>query len=172
MITLDRLTSACASVEIKNAAGQALSIDGSGFLTISNSSFTVTATNLDIRDLLFASDSVDVTGSEVSLDAATLAALETTTVVPGGYGSWKTSNQTVGVAESELASTPLTGRGKVTVQNFGPGEIYVSEATGVGTSDLAIPCGSSWTENLDDVSNIFAISDTAGTDVRIAEYAA
>lgn len=41
---------------------------------------TVTATDLDIRDLAFATDKVDVSGSEVSLDAATLAALESITV--------------------------------------------------------------------------------------------
>lgn len=38
------------------------------------------ATDLDIRDLAFATDKVDVSGSEVSLDAATLAALENITV--------------------------------------------------------------------------------------------
>jgi hypothetical protein len=41
---------------------------------------TVSATDLDIRDLAFATDSVDVSGSEVSLDSATLAALENITV--------------------------------------------------------------------------------------------
>lgn len=46
-------------------------------------SLTVDATDLDIRDLVFATDSVDVTGSEVSLDAATLAALESITVQNG-----------------------------------------------------------------------------------------
>ncbi len=46
-------------------------------------SLTVDATDLDIRDLVFATDKVDVTGSEVSLDAATLAALETITVEQG-----------------------------------------------------------------------------------------
>jgi uncharacterized lipoprotein YehR (DUF1307 family) len=43
-------------------------------------SITVTATDLDIRDLAFATDKVDVSGSEVSLDSATLAALENITV--------------------------------------------------------------------------------------------
>ena len=43
-------------------------------------SLTVDATDLDIRDLAFATDSVDVSGSEVSLDATTLAALENITV--------------------------------------------------------------------------------------------
>lgn len=50
---------------------------------ILNSSIAVSATDLDIRDLSFATDSVDVSGSEVSLDAATLAALETVTVLQG-----------------------------------------------------------------------------------------
>lgn len=40
----------------------------------------VSATDLDIRDLSFATDKVDVSGSEVSLDATTLAALENITV--------------------------------------------------------------------------------------------
>jgi hypothetical protein len=44
----------------------------------------VTALELDIRDLAFASDKVDVSGSEVSLDAATLAALETINAVQSG----------------------------------------------------------------------------------------
>lgn len=43
-------------------------------------SVTVVSTDLDIRDLAFATDKVDVTGSEVSLDSATLAALENITV--------------------------------------------------------------------------------------------
>jgi hypothetical protein len=46
-------------------------------------SITVDAVDLDIRDLAFATDKVDVSGSEVSLDAATLAALETITVEQG-----------------------------------------------------------------------------------------
>lgn len=49
-------------------------------VNIINTSLAVTATDLDIRDLAFATDKVDVSGSEVSLDAATLAALENITV--------------------------------------------------------------------------------------------
>lgn len=51
-------------------------------------SLTVDATNLDIRDLVFATDKVDVTNSVVALDAGTLAALESITVQnPGGAGA-------------------------------------------------------------------------------------
>lgn len=41
---------------------------------------TVTATDLDIRNLTFATDTVDASGSVVALDATTLAALENITV--------------------------------------------------------------------------------------------
>lgn len=49
-------------------------------VSLTNASVAVTATDLDIRDLVFATDKVDVSGSEVSLDSATLAALENITV--------------------------------------------------------------------------------------------
>lgn len=62
-----------------------LAINGDGSINITDNggSLTVDAVDLDIRDLSFATDSVDVSGSEVSLDAATLAALETITVLQG-----------------------------------------------------------------------------------------
>ena len=69
------VTIANAEVEISNDVGNPIPIDDAG------GSITVDAVNLDIRDLAFATDTVDASGSEVSLDAATLAALETTTVV-------------------------------------------------------------------------------------------
>jgi hypothetical protein len=50
---------------------------------ISNASIVVTATDLDIRDLAFATDKVDASGSVVALDAPTLAALESITVQNG-----------------------------------------------------------------------------------------
>lgn len=57
--------------------------DGSVNVTDNGGSITVDATDLDIRDLVFATDKVDVTGSTVALDAPTLAALESITVQNG-----------------------------------------------------------------------------------------
>lgn len=51
--------------------------------TDSGGSLTVDAIDLDIRDLVFATDKVDVSGSTVALDATTLAALETITANQG-----------------------------------------------------------------------------------------
>ena len=60
-ISLDSLRSSLHSVEIQDASGQAIAIDGSGFLTtIINGSVVVTATQLDIDDLTHTTDSVKV----------------------------------------------------------------------------------------------------------------
>jgi hypothetical protein len=68
-----------AIVKIADATvtSQQLKVEADGSINVNS---TISATNLDIRDLVFATDKVDVTGSEVSLDATTLAALENITV--------------------------------------------------------------------------------------------
>jgi hypothetical protein len=82
-VSLDAATlAALESITVQNGAGgAAVNIQDGG------NSITVDATDLDIRDLVFATDSVDVSGSEVSLDAATLAALESITVQNGAGGA-------------------------------------------------------------------------------------
>lgn len=62
-------------------AAQALDVN------IANTSLAVTATNLDIRDLAFATDKVDASGSTVELGSTTLAALESITVQNGAGAS-------------------------------------------------------------------------------------
>jgi hypothetical protein len=57
--------------------------DGSINVNVENPSIVVTATDLDIRDLVFATDKVDASGSVVALDAPSLAALESITVQNG-----------------------------------------------------------------------------------------
>lgn len=62
MISLDTIDYAFHSIQIKDAAGDTLAIDASGKIGA-----IVEATDLDIRDLAFATDSVDVSGSSVSI---------------------------------------------------------------------------------------------------------
>lgn len=232
-ITLDSIDSALHSIQIKDAAGDALNInaDGSVPITDNGGSLTVDAVDLDIRDLAFATDKVDVGGSVVALDAGTLAALESITVQNGaggaavnvqdggnsltvdavdldirdlshsqdsvkigdgtdflainadgsinaqfteaGYASWKVTTASVGASEVQLVSTPLTGRTRVEIQNLGHKDVWIRQITGVSTSNgLKIPKGSSFEQALDAGASIFAISDGASADLRIAEYAA
>ena len=67
--------------------GASLTVDGTvelGATTLAAlENITVSATDLDIRDLVFATDKVDVSGSSVELGATTLAALESVTVQNG-----------------------------------------------------------------------------------------
>lgn len=101
-----------------DGAGNAIGSTG-GALHISDAggSLTVDATNLDIRDLVFATDKVDVTGSEVSLDSATLAALESITVQNGAGaaavniqdgGNSITVDGSVTVNDAALANTAIS----------------------------------------------------------------
>ena len=57
-------------------------------VNIINGSVVVEATDLDIRDLSFSSDKVDVSGSTVILDASSLSALESVSINnPSGVGA-------------------------------------------------------------------------------------
>jgi hypothetical protein len=214
MISLNDIDSAISSVAIKSEAGQELSIDGSGYLTVngngtftvsstdfdirdlafatdkvdvSGSSVTATATDFDIRDLVFATDKVDVSGSSVTVSATDLDirdlafATDSVTAHQGGswavtvgaVSSWKNTNETVGLAAAELASTPLASRDKIEIQNLSSKDIYIGFNNSVTTANgLKIPKGSSYTESLGDGVDIWAIGEAAGLDVRIAEYAA
>lgn len=128
MITLDSIDSNLHSIQIKDAAGDALAIGADGSLNVTDNggsltvdgtvelgattlaalesitvqngagaaavniqdggnSLTVDAVDLDIRNLVFATDKVDVSGSEVSISSASLAALESITVQNGAGGA-------------------------------------------------------------------------------------
>jgi hypothetical protein len=80
---------------------------------------TVTATDLDIRDLAFATDKVDVSGSEVSLDATTLAALENITVSATDLDirdlAFATDKVDVSGSEVSLDATTLAALENITV---------------------------------------------------------
>lgn len=92
-----------------------------------------------------------------------------------GYASWLVSNETVDTTAGgvQLVATALTGRLRIEIQNLGTQDIYIAEATGVTTSSgLKIPKGSSYEQALDAGAEIWAITGSGSSDVRVAEYAA
>jgi len=166
---------------------------------LENITVTIDNIDVDIRDLVFATDKVDVTGSEVSLDAATLAALETITVTatdldirnlvfatdkvdvsgstvnttPTGSDTILNSAATVTTTAAEVIATPLTGRVAVIIQNEGNQPVYVGSSAGVTTATgTKISKNSSMTLDVSDVANIFMIAGTGSQDVRFLEIAA
>ena len=86
---------------------------------INSGGLTVQATDLDIRDLAFATDKVDVSGSEVSLDATTLAALENITVSATDLDirdlAFATDSVDVSGSEVSLDATTLAALETITV---------------------------------------------------------
>ena len=193
MITLDELNSDFHSVAVKNGVNQ-LAIDGAGAIAA-----VVSATNLDIRDLVFATDKVDVSGSEVSLDSATLAALENITVsatnldirdlvfatdkvdVSGStiltqmdaFDTWKATAQSITSTASQVAATSLASRLSITIENLGSKDIFIGASNAVTISTgIKISAGSSFSESLGAAATIWAITVTGTADIRIAEFAA
>jgi hypothetical protein len=84
----------------------------------------------------------------------------------------KASASTVGTSAAQLAASPLLGRMRILVQNLSSKDIYighdntVTTATGImipAKSSMDIPCG-------EDVV-LYAISGTAGNNVRLLELA-
>lgn len=203
------------SVEIKTAAGQALAIDGSGYLTVNQgtSPWVVSATDLDIRDLANATDYVaigdesnlvdleiadavfgagygfsmygvrqDAAGSPVSADGdahpfvfnnnGQLKVAGDINVTEDSYDSIATQTATVGTSAVELASTPLSNRKNIIIQNLGASDIYVGEDNSVTTSSgLLVSKKSNLEFKCSASCDVWAISANAGNDVRILEMA-
>jgi hypothetical protein len=79
----------------------------------------------------------------------------------------------VTTTESQLASSPLTGRLRIEIQNLGSNDIYIRQAAGVTSANgLKIPKGSSYEQALDAGAAVYAIAGAGTADIRIAQYAA
>lgn len=172
-------------------------------------------TDLDIRNLTFADDKVDVSGSEVSLDAASLAALENITVtvdnasleisndagnpipvsavdfdirdldfaqdsvdVSGSeikhdsYDSMKTSAESVSTTASQLAASPLPNRTKMLIQNLGNQDIWIGpDALVTDANGIKLPKGASAEFDFSATRNVYAITSSGSSDVRLMEMA-
>lgn len=100
-------------------------------VNLANASIVVTATNLDIRDLAFATDKVDVGGSVIALDATTLAALESVTV-QNGAGAAAVNIQDGGNSITVDGTVSISGDVNVT-QGTSP---WVVSATDLDIRDL------------------------------------
>lgn len=117
-VTLDAGTlSALESVTVQNPAGaSAVNIQDGG------NSLTVDAIDLDIRNLIFAQDKVDASGSIIALDSATLTALELITVQnPSGIGAVNIQdggNSITVDGTIALDSASLSALESITVQNL------------------------------------------------------
>jgi len=168
------LTSASDSVEIKTAAGQALDIDASGYITANQgtSPWVVSATDFDIRAITHDSDSIKI-GDGTDFIAVNSDGSLNVQSAPAAFDSWKTSVSAMTATVAEIAATPLANRLEMLVQNVGNNDVYLGEANTVTISTgYLLPKGSSQTIKLGIGSDLWGICDTGKTaSLRVAEYA-
>lgn len=134
MISLDSIDYLNHSIQIKDADGDALAIGADGSLNVTDNggSLTVDAVDLDIRDLVFATDKVDVSNSTVNLSAGSLAALESITV-QNGAGASAVNIQDGGNSITVDGTVAISGTVAVT-QSTSP---WVVSATDFDIRDLS-----------------------------------
>jgi hypothetical protein len=157
------------SITVQNGSGaSAVNIQDGG------NSITVDAINLDIRDLTHVSDSVKIGDGTDFLSINADGSLNVQTV-EAGYASWSVVAASVDTTAGgvQLVASPLSNRLRIEIQNLGTQDIYIRQSTGVTTSNgLKIPKGSSYEQALDAGAQIWAITPSGTSDVRIAQYAA
>lgn len=171
VVALDAPTlAALESITVQNPAGAgAVNIQDGG------NSITVDATDLDIRDLAFATDKVDTSGSVVALDAATLAALETVTVEQGTT-PWVVSATDLDVRDLTHASDSIKvgdGTDFLAVNSDGSINVVVQEDVGTEVVDYetAAALGSGAISNHDQVfaagGKLYGILATASEKLKV-----
>lgn len=141
-------------VTINNGAGAgAVNIQDGG------NSITVDAVDLDIRDLAFATDKVDVSGSTVSF-------------TPSGASSCAYGATSVGNTATKIIATNLTNRLSVIVENLGSKDIFFGHNNSVTTSNgLRVAAGQSLEINFGPSLDLYGITSTGTADVRYLEVA-
>lgn len=178
MITLQDIQAEFHSIKIGNGSGNFLAIDGTGKI-----SAIVSATDLDIRDLAYTSDSVTawqggtwtvginsfvlggnalVVNADGSLNVKSSAA---------GFSSWQVSKTSVTTSATQLAATALVGRTKIVIENLGSKAIFVAPSNAVSVDDLKIGGGAVQEIELAASADVYAITASGTSDIRVAEYA-
>lgn len=84
----------------------------------------------------------------------------------------KNTAESITTTASEVAATPLAGRVKITLQNKGSNSVYIGMNSSVTSSNgLEIPKNSSYTEDLAENVELWAISASGTNDLRVFEAA-
>lgn len=136
---------------------------------VSGSSVTVTATDLDIRNLVFADDKVDVSGSSVSITG-------TVSTIEDAPGTLDTLSKAVTTTSALLFTSPAN-QARVKIQNLGNKDIAVGPAgvtyTGTAATDgWVISPGASEEFVVSEGTAIHAVSKSGTQDVRVCTIAA
>lgn len=161
------------SINVAFAPGAEIKItDGTDTLEVNadgSINSVVTATDLDIRDLTHATDSVKVGDGT---DFLAINADGSLNVKQGGGASIKHSASSVTTTVGQVLASPLTGRTAVIIQNEGSANVYVGfNNTVTSANGLKISKSSSLTLDVTDAAAIWMIAASGTQDVRFLEIA-
>lgn len=186
-ISLDEVILSASSSSIAISDGtDTLAINGDGSINATVSgTVTVSATNLDIRDLVFATDKVDVSGSSVTVSATDLdirnLSFATDTVdvsgstvnfTPASYTAMKASAATVTTSAAQVLASPLANRKELTIQNEGNQDVYIGhDATVTSSNGIKLSRSSSATYLIPAGVDVYMISSSGSQSVRFLELA-
>ena len=95
--------------------------------------------------------------------------LKVLSTLSGTTGSVKSQAVTVTTTAGKVPLTPLTGRNTLTLQNLGPKDIYVGDATVTSTSGLLVASGGTLTLDISDAVDLYALTSVSTSDVRVFE---
>lgn len=154
--------------------------DGTDFMLVNadgSINAVVTATNLDIRDLVFATDKVDVTGSAVSI-TGTVAVTQSTSPWVVSDAALANTDMVAGAAsltlldvEQNLITTPLTNRKYLWVYNNDNRIMYIGKS-GAGidaTTGFPLPPGAMLPMRAGAAISIEWVSNKTAHDARYLE---
>lgn len=172
-ITLDEIQASFSSIKVSDGTNDLL-IDASGHLSINDggNSLTVDAVDLDIRDLTHSTDSIKI-GDGVEFLAVNSDGSINAQTIPDAYDNWQTSTLTATTTAAEIASTPLANRLNMLIQNLGNADIYIGEDNTVTSSTgVKVPKGGSAEFLFGSGSDVYCITSSGSSDLRIAEFSA
>lgn len=120
---------------------------------------TVSATDLDIRNLAFSTDKVDVSGSSISTIAA-------------AFDIFKVTVEAVSATAAQMVATPLASRLSMIIENTGSQDVFLGASNAVTAAlGFKLPKGTSIEINLGVSATLWAITASGAGELRIMELA-
>ena len=183
MITIDEVRALEFAVDKVDVSGSEVSLSAGSLAALENvvvsGEVALDAASLAALENVTVSGTVELGSTTlaaletIELGATTLAALETVTVVEGSFNNWKSTAHSATSTASQLASTALSNRISVTIQNLGSADIFIGASNAVTiATGTKIAKGSQFSEKLGALAEIWVITASGTADLRISEYAA
>lgn len=126
------------------------------------------------QDTLASSTSTDGDYQSFKTDSLGRLYVNVDKAAPPTFTSWLNSQNTVTTVAELVVAADLTNRKRMVLQNVSNNKtLYIGSSNAVTSADgMKLPAGTSWEIEVAAGTAVYAIASAAGTDLRIAEFAA